>query len=178
MACPCPAEWPGKGASRRSGSDLSYRCRSLEHGLGDQVVSDRPCIARGRVETIAKYGGQRREESVTDDRVVTDAHSVAHMPRTELAGNVQQSTEPWHGLHDLAQLVGEPGLLQGLVCGEQRAQGRIPAEQLLVEPHRHGGQLRADALERRLHQRDLFRSHESFSTARASSARLVTPSLA
>ena len=45
---------------RRSGSDFSRCRRPFEHGLGDQVVADRPGLAGGGVEAVAQDSAQGR----------------------------------------------------------------------------------------------------------------------
>src|SRR5262249_60121376 len=109
--------------------------------------------------------------------VVGGRDAIAGVPGSEGAGVAEKLVEARYGPHDLGELHGEPGLLLGQVGGEQRAQRRVPAEQLLVEPGRHDRQLRAEPLERRLHQAYLLRRHVALPSASARSARLLTPSL-
>jgi len=168
----------GHLAGRLRAPDRPGRRRAVEHGLGHQVVADGPSLAGRRVEAVTQDGGERGEEGVFDGPVVGDPHPIADVPRAQRAGVTEQLGQPRHGPHDLGELLGEPDLLYGHVGSEQRTQSRVSPEQLLVEPGGQGRQFRAEAGERGLHQRDLLRRHVPLPRARASSARLLTPSLA
>jgi hypothetical protein len=92
------------------------------------------------------------------------------VPDTQGAGVGEKFIEARQRPHDLRELEGELDLLLGHAGGEQLAQSRIPVEQFLIEPGRHGRQPRAEALIGRLDQGELF-------SAWARPARLLTPSL-
>jgi hypothetical protein len=89
----------------------------------------------------------RVEEGVADGPVVDGPDPVARVPGTERAGVTEEFAEPRHGPDDFGELLGEPDLLYRQVGGEQGAQGRVPPEQLVVEPGGQGGQLRPEASE-------------------------------
>src|SRR6266567_326720 len=114
-ACQSAADGPGCG-------------RAFEHGLGNKVVGEGPCLACGGVEAVAKDGCERGQEGGFDGLVVGGPDPVAGVPGSEGTGVGEKFVEAGHGPHDLGQLLGEPGLLLGQVGGEQGADGRVSRE--------------------------------------------------
>src|SRR5258708_4787666 len=70
---------PGS-ATRRSAPGRPGHRGAVEHGLGDEVVSDRPRLAGGSVEAVAEHGSEGREQRVAHAPVVGCAHPVADVP--------------------------------------------------------------------------------------------------
>jgi hypothetical protein len=164
--------WEGLAADRAG------RGGSVKHRLGHEVVGDHPRLPGLGIEVITEHRRERVEERRADSRVVGGADPVADVAGAEGLGVGEQLIKARYGLHKLGELAGEPDLLLSRVRGEQRAQCRVPPEQLGVEPGRQVRQPRSHPLVRRLYQGDLLRRHDSLPRAWARPARLLTPSLA
>src|SRR5258708_6837224 len=111
---PTPVATPGS-ATRRSAPDEAGRRRGVEHGLGDEVIGDRPRLAGGGVEVVAKYGREGGQKGVAHALVVGGAYPVAEMPGTEFPGVREKLVEPGHGVDDRGELLRELDLLLGNV---------------------------------------------------------------
>ena len=69
---------------------------AFEHGFGDKVVGERPRLARGGVEAVAKDGPERGEEGVAEGLVVGRPDSIANVPGSQGAGVGEQFVEAGH----------------------------------------------------------------------------------